>query len=57
LFTWGEVMCGLMADVSPDTDPQLEEQRQEARHKIMDKRLEHWDLGLGSGLGIKVELS
>jgi len=33
------------------------EQQREAREKVIDRRLDIWDMGLGSALGVKVEIS
>ena len=57
LFNWGQVLCGPIFDNVDENDPIILEQRyiqKEAREKVIDKKCEHWDIGLGSKLCIKI---
>jgi len=47
-------MCGPIFD---GVDEYIMEQQREAREKVIDRRLDIWDMGLGSALGVKVEIS
>lgn len=52
LFSWGEVMCGLMVELPPE-----QEGMRELRMKEFEKRIEPWDMGCSSRMGIKLEIS